>query len=93
MEGAGQGNATLFGRSFVRAKLRMISLDAGVAGQVAVTFDLSSMAGVTCFWIPNLSLISYDGVNLLLIHLDLAVGDVVQVVIAMVGSGAVMSGD
>jgi hypothetical protein len=57
----------------------MVSLDAGVARQVAVTFDLSAMAGIAGFWISDLSLVPYYGVYIFLCHLNPAIGGRVKI--------------
>jgi hypothetical protein len=57
----------------------MVSLDAGVARQVAVTFDFSAMAGIAGLWISDLSLIPYYGVYIFLCHLNPAIGGRVKI--------------
>jgi hypothetical protein len=65
----------------------MVPFDAGIAGQITVTFDFSAVARIACFGIADFPFVADYGIYLLLSHLQSAVGSIVEIAIFCVTTG------
>ena len=95
VHGTREGYTTLLGRALIGTQLRVVSFDARIAWQIAVTFDLATVTSVAGLGVPDLSPVPDYSIYLFLGHFNPAIGGGVETGIvwrvtgAVVGSGTV----